>query len=150
MLTGILIVDEDDYVGFLPPPVMVDPVLGHLALVADLIKDSVVIYSQYSYDFLYHPDQGWRQTFEKNATRMYIEPDLAEIKETHKYENIIVIGNMYVYDNYRSMDKILLFKYRCKGIDPKPFKFEPTTSPLSITKLISFDIHTLRGPCFGN
>jgi hypothetical protein len=138
MITGLMVLDKDGHVFFEPNKFMLHQVLGHTSLVEEMSEKNVVLYGKSSY-YLIH---GTR--VHHDSSKVFIGEELEEVEKKHPFSSIIIMGNKTILRYLDKIDTLMVVKYRSAGINPEPDTFELPDDPVSICKLINYDIFTYR------
>jgi hypothetical protein len=108
LITGLLIVDNEDNVYFDLPSVVTSKKLSHYEYFKGISEEHVVLYGRTAWKSLEEYSPHETAVVEVNKT-------LAEVQRKYPYRPILVVGNHKIIRNLKYLDRVIIVKYHIKG-----------------------------------
>jgi hypothetical protein len=118
MITGILIVDNDDNLIFDPNEIMQDSASNHASLFFNMSDGAVILTAS--------------KVFTKEKIREMIGPDALVFEDiavdqlvyNYPWKPIVVVGNTAVRKSWDSLTDLIVLHYKSLGLNPERTKFD--------------------------
>jgi hypothetical protein len=108
MVTGLLIVDDEDNVYFSLPNVVKSKALSHYEYFRGISEDQVVLYGRTAW-------LGKDEWAPGEGSIPIVNKTIAECQRSYPYRQILLVGNNKVIRNFKYLDMIIVVKYHVHG-----------------------------------
>lgn len=108
MITGLLIVDDEDNVYFDLPSVVSNKPLSHYEFFKGISEDCVVLYGRTAW-------QGLKEWAPHNTAIPLVNKTLTDVQRLFPFRPVLLVGNHKVLRNFKYLDEVIVVKYHVKG-----------------------------------
>lgn len=108
MITGLLIVDDEDNVYFDLPTVVRSKALSHYEFFRGISEDHVVLYGRTAW-------QGHKDWAPHKTAIPVVNKTISQLRREYPYRSLLLVGNHKVIRNLKYVDDVIVVKYHVKG-----------------------------------